>query len=70
MLFAKQSRRQSVVLQSVLCEDALRAKRMVMVWRSPLYKYGEQVLLLTKRLKAEKNIDQVIAVYVMQVWTA
>ena len=38
---ARQSRRDLVVIQSVLCEDALHVKRTVVVRRSPLYKSKE-----------------------------
>ena len=60
---SRQSRRW-VVIQSILCEDVLCVKRTVVVWRSPLYRSNEQMLMLTK---AEKNNEQTIIVVVIVV---
>ena len=45
----RQSSWLAVVIQSFLCEDALRVKRTVVVWRSPLYRSNEEVSFV-KRL--------------------
>ena len=42
---ARQSRQRVIVIQSVLCEDTLRVKKTVMVWRSLPYRSNAKALL-------------------------
>ena len=49
---ARQSRQRTVRIE---CEDVLRVTITVGVWRSPLYKSNEEVLLLTKQVVSREK---------------